>query len=71
VYEDVNRNGGREPNELGVADMLVFVDRNGNTKLDPHESWGVTNAGGLYALPGSEHDRQRLRVLPSPWSGHQ
>lgn len=66
VYEDINRNGRRDPDEPGVAGFTVFVDHNHNGRLDKNEARTVTNADGLYAIHGGKHDGKRVRVLPLP-----
>ncbi len=55
-FNDLNRNGVRDPGEPGVGGVTVFFDNNNNLMLDGGETSTVTDANGNYLfdnlLPG-------------------
>jgi hypothetical protein len=51
VFEDMNRNGGRDTGETGTEGTFVFVDLNRNRRYDVGEPSAATIAGGYYAIP--------------------
>jgi RHS repeat-associated protein/uncharacterized repeat protein (TIGR01451 family) len=50
VYQDSNDNGTREASEPGLAGWTVFLDQNGNTRLDGDEVSTTTAADGSYSF---------------------
>lgn len=50
VFEDLNQDGVRDPNEPGVGGRVVWVDTNGNGVVDADEASTTTAADGSYTL---------------------
>ncbi len=64
VFNDVNANGARDSNDLGLAEVTVYLDTNANGALDPGEARTRTDANGLYYFdnlaPATYHVRQAV-----------
>src|SRR5205085_5421717 len=52
VFNDSNRNGGRDGGESGLGGWSVFVDYNGNGAPDSGEPTAVTAGDGTYTING-------------------
>ncbi|MDB5385913.1 MAG: hypothetical protein JWM11_1559 [Planctomycetaceae bacterium] len=52
VFDDSNHDGMQENGEAGVPYTPIFIDLNGNGKLDPTEPNVTTDADGNYAFTG-------------------
>ncbi len=51
VFDDVNGNGLRDGvDETGLLGQVVFVDQNGNQRLDSNEVQATTDSAGAYSL---------------------
>ena len=58
VWTDANDNGQRDLEDVGAADVRVFLDANDNGRLEPGEQFTQTNASGQYSfngLPGGDY----------------
>lgn len=67
VYFDTNADGLRQPAEIGVADVRVFIDQNANGRLDPiSEMQTRTDAAGKYAFPSLVDGKYEVRIEPEP-----
>jgi hypothetical protein len=51
-FDDANGNGIKDPDELGVAGAIIYVDLNRDGVLNVGEPSMVTDAFGYYTLPG-------------------
>ena len=78
VFDDANFSGVQEGSEGGLADVRVFLDRNGNGRWDRGERYTSTNADGLFAfsrlLPGRYVVTVELpdgRILANPTDGRR
>ncbi len=63
VYSDVDSNGTRSADELGLAGWTVFADANNNGSLDTAESYAVTDINGVYQLSGLSYGNQTIRQI--------
>jgi len=48
IWADTNGDGIREAGEVGLADVVVYLDQNQNRQLDDDEQQSVTDAYGRY-----------------------
>jgi ELWxxDGT repeat protein len=68
VWNDLDGDGMKDSNEVGVANMSVYNDANNNSKLDTGEKTTVTDATGLYSLRGLSSGSYKIRqILQSGW----
>jgi uncharacterized delta-60 repeat protein len=70
VFDDRDGNGKHFGSaEVGLAGRLVYIDSNGNGKLDPGEPVTATDAAGRYAFLGVDPAANILvrQVLPAGW----
>jgi uncharacterized protein (DUF2141 family) len=66
VYRDANGNGVRSADEPGLAGVKVYVDSNGNDRLDSGERTGVTDSAGRYTFSQLASGHYTVRfVAPS------
>ena len=65
-FDDVNRNGVRDPGEALQDGVLVFADTNGNSRLDPGEISSYTDANGEYALRGIVTTPRNGAIVDAP-----
>jgi hypothetical protein len=63
VYRDANGDGVRNSGEAGLSRVKVYVDANGNDRLDSAERTAVTDADGKYALAGLGSGTHNVRVV--------
>jgi len=66
VYLDVNGNHVRETSEAGAGGWNVYLDRNGNNRLDLGESWTTTDAQGNYAIKDGMSGSFIVRLVAKP-----
>jgi subtilisin family serine protease/Tol biopolymer transport system component len=52
VYRDLDGDGQKDGNELGVKDITVYLDVNNNGVMDHNDPRTVTDASGFYTRPG-------------------
>lgn len=74
VYEDVTRDGNHLLSKPGRAGVTVFVDLNGNGRLDPGEPTSRTGSQGLFAFDGLADGVYRVGVVSEPgrrWTSPQ
>jgi hypothetical protein len=57
-FNDADRDGVREPGELGLAGWTIYVDYDGDGVLDAGEPSDVTDAAGAYTITG---------IVPGTW----
>ena len=62
VYEDVDRNGSKSENEHGLPGVNVFLDGNGNSKLDAGELATTTGPDGGYRILGVRPGAYSLQI---------
>lgn len=67
VYTDVNRNGVREGNEVGLAGREVFIDLNNNGQRDEGEPRTFTGPNGTYTIGVSPGTYTVRTVQPADW----
>ena len=65
-FEDLNRNGIRESDEINRTLPLTWVDYNDNGQLDTGEPYTASNYGGTFLLPGPGTYHVRFQV-PTGW----
>jgi len=63
VYRDQNKNGVRQDAELVLPGWTVFIDVNGNGKLDSGDPSTTTDLNGEYVFSGLLPGEHRVRVL--------
>ncbi|HBJ38374.1 MAG TPA: hypothetical protein DDZ51_27205 [Planctomycetaceae bacterium] len=54
IFSDFNANGIREQGEPGIGEAFVFIDLDGDTRIDIGEPRATTNADGTYTLNFSD-----------------
>lgn len=64
VFEDRDGDALRQTNEPFMADLLVYLDDNGNGIFDVSEPSSRTSATGVFRLPGLLPGDHRLAVEP-------
>ncbi|MEQ9401365.1 MAG: trypsin-like serine protease [Longimicrobiales bacterium] len=52
VWHDADADRERDPDELGIPDMVVFLDEDGDRARDPGEVATVTDSAGAYRFEG-------------------
>jgi hypothetical protein len=68
VWNDLDGDGVKDSNEVGVANITVYNDANNNSKLDTGEKTTVTDASGLYTLASLSSGSYKIRqILQSGW----
>lgn len=65
VFEDFDRNGLQTPDELPIADATVFLDLNGNGRLDAAPAAGAASPYASFASTEPVHVGIRS-VIPNP-----
>ncbi len=66
VYLDANQDGLRQTGETGAADVRVYLDQNGNGRLDPTEFSTTTDIDGNYSFPTLASGDYEIRLAPAP-----
>lgn len=79
-WNDLNGNGIRDIGELGIKDVYIYIDLDGDDRIDIGEPATKTNADGSYKLifpgPGTYTVREVLeagftQTLPGPAAGYE
>lgn len=65
VFNDLNRNGVRSSNEVGLGGITVFSDRDGDGVFDANEPSAVTASDGSYSLLVSPGQHRVRAILPA------
>ena len=65
IYEDVNNNGSRQANELGVPNTTVFIDVNNNGTREIGEPQTTTNSNGAFIFANVAPGIHRVRAVPT------
>ncbi|MGB0904001.1 MAG: S8 family serine peptidase, partial [Mangrovicoccus sp.] len=66
VWNDVDRDGLRDPAEIGLAGRRVYIDANQNGQRDEGERTAITNASGVYSFTDLTPGRYMIaQELPS------
>jgi len=69
IFDDANHNGARDPGEGGLAGITVFLDLNGDGRLDAADPTTRTDAGGTYTFTGLPPGTYTIRqVVPSGYA---
>jgi hypothetical protein len=76
LFEDYDGDRFRDPNEAGLVGLTVYLDSNGNGRLDPGEPWTLTRAdaptthgvseAGTYVFTGLEPGFYRVAQVREP-----
>jgi hypothetical protein len=68
VYHDYNTDGTFNGSDVGIPDVVVYVDANNNNALDTGENATLTDSSGNYALTSlTEGSNLVRRILPTNW----
>jgi SdrD B-like domain len=68
-FEDLNADGVKDEDELGLAGWTIFVDYNSNGEQDEGEPYDVTDADGKYTITGIKPGEWTiLEVLQEGWT---
>jgi hypothetical protein len=68
LFNDLDGDGVKDSNEVGLAGWRVYLDANGNGVLDTGETTLLTDASGNYRFTGLAAGSYRVRqILPSGW----
>jgi large repetitive protein len=62
IFDDLNGDGLKDPDESGMAGWHLFIDSNGNGFADPHELQTTTDAQGNYRFDGLLPGEYPLRI---------
>lgn len=65
-FNDLNANGINEPTEPRVANWPIYLDLNGNNRLDGNEPSALTNAQGNFSFINLPQGTYLVRELPQP-----
>ena len=63
VYRDADNDGLRDSGEAGMAGVKVYVDANGNGKLDTAERVATTDSAGRYTLTSLPAGSHSVRIV--------
>jgi uncharacterized repeat protein (TIGR01451 family) len=69
-FEDANRNGRHDSGEAPLGGWTIYVDYNGNGKLDPGEPSTVTQPNGHYGITGVAAGLYQVREVPRDNNWH-
>jgi hypothetical protein len=76
IYRDADNDGVRDSAEAGLAGVKVYLDANGNDKLDSNERTITTDSAGRYRLAPLPSGTYAVRVIAptghvrtAPWPG--
>lgn len=65
VFRDTNKDGIKESTESGVANVLVYIDKNNNGKFDSKtEKSRLTDSTGAYRFRGLPAGTYNIRIAP-------
>ncbi len=69
VFNDLDGDGVKDSNEIGVGNITIYNDANNNSKLDAGEITTVTSSTGAYMLANLAAGSYKIReILQSGWS---
>lgn len=63
-WNDLDRDGVRDSNEIGVAGFTMYVDVNGNNLIDVGEPAALTDALGNYVISSGQFGTYAIREVP-------
>ncbi|MGE5656682.1 MAG: MSCRAMM family protein [Actinomycetota bacterium] len=63
-YLDSNNNGYRDGTEAGIGGQTIFIDSNGNGRLDPGEASTITDRFGNYRFDNLQPGTYAIREVP-------
>ena len=64
LFDDRNLNAFRDAGESPLAGFEVYLDANGNARLDPGERTAVSDAAGRYVFPDLPAQAHTVRAAP-------
>jgi RHS repeat-associated protein len=64
VFNDADGNGTKDGGEGGQPYWTVYIDANGDGKLDPGDPFAITDASGNYSLSNLTPGAYRIQVVP-------
>lgn len=68
VWNDLDGDGVKDANELGLSGITVYNDANNNSKLDTGEKTTATDSSGAYQFTGLSSGSYKIReVLQGGW----
>ena len=62
VWEDFNANAVKDTAEVGLANVRVYIDANGNGTWDSTEAFALTNSSGIYSIGNLFNGTYAVRV---------
>jgi hypothetical protein len=65
-WNDANKNGIKDPTETAVAGFTMYVDVNGNDKIDIGEPAATTGSDGQYLIRSNKLGTYAVREVPLP-----
>ncbi|MGK7918977.1 MAG: SdrD B-like domain-containing protein, partial [Trichodesmium sp.] len=66
-YNDINRNGFRDPAEPGLPGFTIYLDQNNNGQLDPEEPSSISGDDGEFAFTNLPlNSTYGIREVPEP-----
>src|SRR5262249_42071026 len=63
IFQDFNLGGTQDPGEPGLANVIVYLDANGNGQFDSGEAFAVTGPDGSYTISHLNGGSYALRVF--------
>ncbi len=69
VFNDVEEDGTRDPGDVGVQNLTVYVDMNNSGAIDANDVVTQTNSNGSYSFSGLADGNYILRLDLAPNSG--
>jgi uncharacterized protein (DUF2141 family) len=68
VWQDVNGNGTRDPEDVGIPGWTVFIDFNTDRIFQPSEPSAITDASGAYTITDLTPGQYKVReITPTGW----
>ncbi len=67
VWEDFNGNASRDVDDAGLAGWTVFLDKDGNQRLDPEEDRTATDVNGDYFFDSLTPGAYSVHLVAQPW----
>lgn len=65
VWFDLNADGNKQANEIGIAGVTVWLDYDNDGIIDGNEPSAVTDANGLYTINNLAAGTYQVSILPS------